>query len=57
MWSKRFHGLYPYLRTEGNSNTIGCMDKSRKGQITWRYCCNNMQKNKLFEGNRTCQRR
>ena len=27
MWSKIWHGLYLYLRTEVNSNKIGCMEK------------------------------
>ena len=57
LWSTIWHRLDPYLRTEGNSNKIGCMEKSRKGQISWITCYNNMQKNKLFEGNRIRQRR
>ena len=44
IWSKIFHRLDPYLRTEGNSNKIGCIEKSRKGKISWRTCCNIMKK-------------
>ena len=47
IWSKFCHRLDPYLRTEGNSNKIGCMEKSQKGGRSWRTCCNNMQKNCL----------
>ena len=56
LWSKIWHRLEPYPNTEGNSNKVGCMEKSRKGQISWRTCYNNMQKKKLFEGNRIRQR-
>ena len=57
LWSTIWHRLDPCLRTEINSNKTGCMEKSRKGQISWRTCYNNMQKKKLFEGNRIRQRR
>ena len=48
--------LDPYLRTEVNSNKIGCIEKRQKGQISWRTCHDNIQKRKLFEGDRICQR-
>ena len=57
LWSTIWHRLVPYLRTEGNSNKIGCTEKSRKGQISWRTCYSNMQKKKLFERNRIRPRR
>ena len=57
LWSTIWHRLDPYLHTEINSIKIGCMEKSRKGKINWRTCYNNMQKKKLFVGNRICQRR
>ena len=44
LWSTIWHRLDSYLRTEINSNKIGFMEKSRKGQISWRTCYNNMQK-------------
>ena len=44
LWSTIWNRLDNYLLTKGNSNKIGCMDKSRKGQISWRTCYNNMQK-------------
>ena len=33
LWSKIWHRLDPYLRTEVTSNKIGFMEKSRKGKI------------------------
>ena len=51
MWSKKWHRFDTYLCTEGYRNKIGCMEKSQKGQISWKICYNFMQK-KLFEGNR-----
>ena len=57
MWSTIWHRLDPYLFTEGDSNKICCMDMSRKEQISWRTCYNNMQKKKLLEGNRIRRRR
>ena len=57
MWSTIWHRLDSYIFTEGDSNKIGCMDMSRKGQISWRTCYNNMKKTKLLEGNRIRRRR
>ena len=56
LWSTIGRMLDTYLSTEINSNTICCTEKSRKGQICWRICYNNMQK-QLPEDNRVCQRR
>ena len=56
LWSTIGCMLDPYLSTEINSNKICCTENSRKGQICWRICYNNMQK-QLPEDNRVCQRR
>ena len=44
LWSKNWHRLDPCIHTEINIDKIGCMEKSQKGQISWRTCYNNMKK-------------
>ena len=53
LWSVIWEDLDPYLRTEGKCSSGTDLAKSRKGQISWRTCYNNMQKKSLFVGNRT----
>ena len=48
LWSTIWHRLDTYLSTEGNSNKMGCMEKSRKEQISWRTCYSNMQKKEII---------
>ena len=57
LWSKNWHRLDPCIHTEINIDKMGCMEKSQKGQISWKTCKNNMKKKKSFEGNRILQRR
>ena len=57
LWSTIWHRLDPYLLTKVNGKKIGCTERSRKGQISWKTCYNNMQKKKLFEGNKIRLRR
>ena len=59
LWTRIQENLDPYLRTESEvqSNNARSLDKSRKGQISWRTCYNNMQKKKLFVGNKARCRR
>ena len=53
---KIWHRLYHYLCTEVNSTRIGCIEKIQKGERSSRNCYNNIQENKLFEGDRDHQR-
>ena len=48
IWGK----LYPYISAEGSTRSKHTIDKIRKGNIGWRTCYNNMQKKKLFQGNK-----
>ena len=48
MWSKIWHRLYTYLRTERNINKMGCMEKSLKGKISLRTCYNYMSKKEII---------
>ena len=36
LWSTIWHRLYPYICTEIDGNIICFMEKSQKGQISWR---------------------
>ena len=53
IWTGIWHRLDPYLRTvtEHRSNNSNKMDISRKGQMSWRKCYNEMCKAGLFKGN------
>ena len=52
LWSSIWSELAQYLRTEGRSNSAKTLEKSRKGQICWRTCYNNMQKKKKCVANK-----
>ena len=52
LWSSIWSELDSYLRTEGRLNSAKTVEKSRKGQICWRTCYNNMQRKKKFVGNK-----
>ena len=61
LWSGIWKDLDQYLRTESSSNrndvaSAKMRDKSRKGQVSWRTCYNNMQKKGIFKGNRRRRR-
>ena len=47
LWSGIWKDLEVYLKTVSNS----ARGKSRRGQISWRTCYNNMQKKGCFKGN------
>ena len=59
LWTRIQKNLDPYLRTESEvqSNNAHLLDKSWKGQISWKTCHNSMQKKKLFVGNKARCRR
>ena len=44
LWSTIWNRLDPCLFAETDIDNIGCMQKSQKGQISWRTCYNNKQK-------------
>ena len=42
------------LWTEFSIISNNKIDKIQKGEISWRMCYDNMQKNKLVQGNKNC---
>ena len=58
-WSDIWRKLGPFLRTESRiiSNNAAAIDETRKEKISWRTFYNNMQKKKLFEGNKVRRQR
>ena len=54
LWSAIWGKLDPFLRTESRniSNNAAAIHEIRNGEISQRNFYNNMQKKKLFEGNK-----